>query len=75
MPSSEAERLIKDMFEYARARRESGTGDFGEIMAGFRKRLVEEGGVEGNFSKRFLRLIKEFLATDPRYQKKLELEE
>jgi len=74
MPASEAERLIKEMFEYARESRASGAGDFGEIMAGFRKKLMDEDGGEGTFSKKFLRLIKEFQATDPRYQRRLELQ-
>lgn len=70
MPSSEAEKIIKALFEYAKERREEGVRDFGEIMSGFRNSLVFL-DFNGGFSKKLVKLIKEFLATDPLYQKRL----
>ncbi|MDH5811838.1 MAG: hypothetical protein QXO54_05700 [Candidatus Methanomethylicaceae archaeon] len=70
MPPSEAEKIIKALFEYAKERRQNGVRDFGEIMSGFRDSLADM-DCNGGFSKKFVKLIKDFLATDPLYQRRL----
>ncbi len=70
MPPSEAEKLLKALFDYARERREEGIRDFGEIVSGFRNSLIDM-DCNGGISKKFVKLIKDFLATDPLYQRKL----
>ncbi|MCX8182338.1 MAG: hypothetical protein N3D12_04400 [Candidatus Methanomethyliaceae archaeon] len=70
MPTSEAEKIIKALFDYAKERRQEGVRDFGEIMSGFRNSLVYM-DCNGGFSKKFVKLIKDFLATDPIYQRRL----
>ena len=70
MPPSEAEKIIKALFDYAKERREEGIRDFGEIMSGFRYSLNNM-DCNGGFSKKFVKLIKDFLATDPLYQRRL----
>lgn len=70
MPPSEAEKIIKALFDYAKERRGEGVRDFGEIMSGFRNSLVRS-ECDGSFSKRFVKLVRDFLATDPLYQRRL----
>lgn len=70
MPPSEAEKLIKALFDYAKERREIGVRDFAEIMSGFRNFIVKS-ECDGTFSKKFIKLVRDFLATDPIYQQRL----
>ncbi|MCQ5361798.1 MAG: hypothetical protein HA492_05940 [Candidatus Verstraetearchaeota archaeon] len=70
MPPSEAEKLLKALFDYAKERREEGVRDFGEILSGFRNSLIDL-DCNGGISKKFVKLIKDFLATDPLYQRRL----
>lgn len=70
MPSSEAEKVIKDFFDHAMKCRLKGINDFGEIL--FRYAMTaERSGSNGGFSKKFVRMARDFVATDPRYQRRL----
>ena len=74
--NSEADRLLKSLFQYAGKRREEGVYDMTEILDGFyRERLMAEEASNGNkngLSKRFRRLVNEYVETDPRYQSKID---
>jgi hypothetical protein len=73
MASSDAERLLKDLFDYAKESRKAGIFDFSEIISGFRRKLGEIDASENPFAKKFIKNAKEFLASDPKYQTKLPL--
>lgn len=74
--SSEADKLLKALFDYARRRRDEGVYDFTQIMNEYSKYVLSEFLSESsrnNLAKRFNYMIKEYVATDPRYQMKLDL--
>ncbi len=73
--NSEADKLLKALFEYARRRREEGVYDFTQIMHEYSKYVLPEFlENSGNaLSKRFNAMIREYVATDPRYQSKLDV--
>jgi hypothetical protein len=73
MTSSDAERLLKDLFDYAKESRKAGIFDFSEIISGFCRKLGEINASENAFTKKFIKNAKGFLASDPKYQTKLPL--
>lgn len=72
--NSEADRLLKSLFQYARKRRDEGVSDFTDILNGFyHERLLDSMNDGRNaITKRFCSLVKEYVETDPRYQKKMD---
>jgi len=72
--SSEADKLLKALFDYARRRREEGVYDFTQIMHEYSKYVLPEFLADGrnNFAKRFNSMIKGYVITDPRYQSRLD---
>lgn len=72
--SSEADKLLKALFEYARCRREEGVYDFTQIMHEYSKYILSEflSDSRNSIAKRFNAMIREYVATDPRYQSKLD---
>jgi len=71
LPSSDAEKLIREFFAYAIERRRDGVMDFAAIVEGFRRALQADGSRDGAASRKVLKIMREFLATDPKYQKRL----
>lgn len=74
---SEADKLFKSLFQYARERRDEGVYDFTEILSGFYRDVLSpnyssDNSSRSNLAKRFMNLIKEYVATDPRYQSRLD---
>ncbi len=72
--SSEADKLLKALFDYARRRREEGVYDFTQIMHEYSKYVLPEflSNSRNSFAKRFNSIIREFVMTDPRYQSRLD---
>ncbi|MEM3538448.1 MAG: hypothetical protein QW193_04380 [Nitrososphaerales archaeon] len=75
--ASEADKLFKSLLNYAKVKRDEGVYDFTEILAGFYKRLLNHGydneaNSKNAFTKRFMKLVKEYVETDPRYQSKMD---
>lgn len=72
--TSEADKLLKALFEYARRRREEGVYDFTQIMHEYDKYVLPEflENSKNALGKRFNVMIREYVATDPRYQKRLD---
>jgi hypothetical protein len=72
--SSEADKLLKALFDYARRRRDEGVYDFTQIMYEYSKYVLPEflENSRNSLAKRFNVMIREYVATDPRYQRKLE---
>lgn len=72
--SSEADKLLRALFDYARRRREEGVNDFTQIMYEYGKYVLPEflENSRNTFSKRFSNMIREYVTTDPRYQKRLD---
>jgi len=69
--------LFKSLLNYAKVKRDEGVYDFTEILAGFYKQLLAIGYAENttnrnNVTKRFMKLVKEYVETDPRYQSKMD---
>jgi hypothetical protein len=71
LPSSDAENVIREFFAYAIERRRDGVMDFAAIVEGFRRALQGDSSKDGAFSRKVLKIMREFLATDPKYQKRL----
>jgi len=71
LPSPDAEKLIREFFAYAIERRSDGVIDFAAIVEGFRMALQSNSSRDGAASRKVLKIMREFLATDPRYQKRL----
>lgn len=71
MPSSDAEKVIREFFAYAIERRRDGVMDFAAIVEGFRRVLQADSSRDGAVSRKVLKIMREFLATDPKYQKRL----
>lgn len=74
--SSETDKLLKALFDYARRRREEGVYDFTHIMHEYSKYVLPEFLADNsrkNLAKRFNNIIREYVSTDPRYQMKLDL--
>lgn len=72
--SSEADKLLRALLDYAGKRREEGVYDFTEIMYEYSKYVLPEflSNSRNNLVKRFSNMIKEYVRTDPRYQLRLE---
>ncbi|MEM3128642.1 MAG: hypothetical protein QW769_06520 [Nitrososphaerales archaeon] len=67
---------MKALFDYARRRRDEGVYDFTQIMHEYSKYVLPEFLSENsrnNLAKRFNCMIKEYVATDPRYQTRLDV--
>jgi len=63
--------------DYARIKRDEGVYDFTEVLAGFYKQLLDssytdEATSKNTFTKRFIKLVKEYVETDPRYQGRMD---
>ncbi len=73
--TSEADKILKALFEYARRRREEGVYDFTQIMNEYGKYVLPEflSNSRNSFAKRLNIMIKEYVATDPRYQTRLDV--
>lgn len=75
--SSEARKLLREFFEYADELRYKGIYDVTEIASGFyrtelKEYLAENGNKSSLFLKRFVKVAKEFVDNDPRYQSRLD---
>jgi hypothetical protein len=72
--SSEADKLLKELFDYARRRRNEGVYDFTQIMHEYSKYVLPEflENSKNALGKRLNLMIREYVATDPRYQSKLD---
>lgn len=70
---NEAERLFKDLLEYARKKREEGVYDFTYILSSYNSQVLEElvDSSKNASAKKFSDMIKDYELTDPQYQKKL----
>lgn len=71
MPASDAEKVVKEFFAYAVDRRKDGVSDFATIVEGFKRVMLAADDKDGTFPRKMLRMMREFLAADPRYQKRL----
>lgn len=71
--NSEADKLMKVLFDYARRRREEEVFDFTQLLHEYAKYVLPEFlTAKNNFAKRLNTMIREYVATDPRYQRRLE---
>ncbi len=72
--SSEADKLLKALFDYARRRREEGVYDFTQIMHEYSKYVLPEflENSKNSLAKKFNNMIRDYVATDPRYQSRLD---
>ncbi len=63
--NSEADKLLKALFDYARRRREEGINDFTHIMHEYSKYVLPEllSNSKNNLAKRFNNLIREYVVT------------
>ena len=67
--------MMKQLFEYAVRERDRGVYDFTEIISGFYRKLDLEYNdipTRNSFTNRLLRIMKEYVETDPRYQGKID---
>ncbi len=67
--------MLKSLFQYASRKRDEGVYDFTKIMESFyHETLVDvEGlGKGNNLTRRLTKMIKEYVATDPRHQCKID---
>lgn len=73
--SSEADKLLKAFFEYTRRRRDAGIYDFTQIVHEYSKYVLPEflSSQRNSLAKRFNSMIREHVATDPRYQSRLDV--
>ncbi len=74
--SSETDKLLKALFDYARRRREEGVYDFTQIMHEYSKYVLPEflaNSTRNGLSKRFYDAIRDYVTTDPRYQTRLDV--
>jgi hypothetical protein len=73
--SSEADKLLRALFDYAKRRREDGVYDFTQIMYEYSKYVLPEflENSKNTLGKRFNVMIREYVVTDPRYQRKLDV--
>ena len=65
------------MLDYAKVKRDEGVYNLTEILAGFYKQLLDSGYKDdatnrNTFTKRFMKLVKEYVETDPRYQSRMD---
>ena len=75
--SYEARKLLREFFDYADELRYKGVFDVTEIADGFYRNelrvYLEENGNKGSlFLKKFMKIAKQFVETDPRYQSRLD---
>lgn len=72
--NSEADRLLRALLDYARRRREEGVYDFMQIMHEYSKYVLPEflSNPRNSLARRFSTMIRDYAATDPRYQSKLD---
>lgn len=72
--SSEADKLLKALFDYARHRRDEGVYDFTQVMYEYSKYVLPEflSNSKSSLAKRLYTMIKDYVLTDPRYQSRLD---
>ena len=75
--SAECSKLVRTLLSYARERREEGIHDFTEILSCFYRDVLttrdsDDVSSRGLYHKRFIKQMKEFIETDPRYQSKMD---
>ena len=72
--NSEADRLLRALLDYARRRREEGVYDFTQIMHEYSKYVLPEflSSSRNNIARHFDNMIKVYVATDPRYQSRMD---
>ena len=73
--NSEADRLMKQLFEYAVRERDRGVYDFTQVIDGFYRKT--DTGNNGNsmrnsFTNRLLKMMKDYVETDPRAQLRMD---
>ena len=61
--NSEADRLIKQLFEYASSERDRGVYDFTRVISGFYRTLNPEDNTK-NFTNRLLKMMKDYVETE-----------
>ena len=66
--------MLKQWFEYARRERERGVYDFTQIVHGFYRKLSLEydDSTRNTLTRRLIRMMKEYIETDPRYQSRMD---
>jgi hypothetical protein len=72
--NSEADRLLRALFDYARRRRDEGVYDFTQIMHEYSKYVLPEflSSSRNSLSRHLDNMIRVYVATDPRYQSRLD---
>jgi len=75
--SYEAGKLLREFFDHADELRCKGIYDVTEITEGFcirelRGYLEQDGSKASVFLKRFMKLARQFVETDPRYQRRMD---
>lgn len=72
--NSEADRLLRALLDYARRRRDEGVYDFTQITYEYSKYVLPEflSNPRNSLVRRFNSMIRDYVATDPRYQSKLD---
>lgn len=64
---------MKQLFEYAVGARDRGMYDFTEIIGGFYRKLDSEySSTRNSFTNRLLKIMKDYIETDPRAQLRLD---
>ncbi len=64
---------MKQLFEYASGERDRGVYDFTEIISGFCRKLdLEYNPTRNSFTNRLLKMMKDYVETDPRAQLRAE---
>ena len=73
--NSEADRLLRSLFQYAAKRREEGVYDLTRILSGYLNEYLNSDVVmsgRNNFAKRLREMAKVYVETDPRYQSRID---
>ena len=72
--SYEARKLLREFFDFADELRYKGIYDITEILTGFYNELNPkyDGESRNNLTKRVLKMMKDYVETDPRYQSRID---
>uniref|UniRef100_A0A7C3ISM1 Uncharacterized protein n=1 Tax=Candidatus Methanomethylicus mesodigestus TaxID=1867258 RepID=A0A7C3ISM1_9CREN len=69
--NSEGEKILREFFDYAKDCRGRGIYDFAEIASGYKRKVSDGKLVCSPSQKKLIKAISDFLAVDPKYQKRL----
>ena len=67
---NEAERLFRDLLQYASNRRAEGVYDFTQILRCYSSQVLS--GLSSTSAEKYARWIKDYELTDPKFQRKLD---